>query len=104
MPSSDRASVVFETWNRKLHYYLGLYFVFFLWLFLLTGLLLNHGQWSIAQTANQRRETRFERAVQIPANGSDLDRARIVARQLRLVGEIDFPAARQASNRFDFTI
>ena len=35
----------FEFWNRKLHYYLGLYFLFFLWLFSLTGLMLNHQQW-----------------------------------------------------------
>ena len=42
MPSSGKA---FEVWNRKLHYYLGLYFLFFLWLFSLTGLMLNHQQW-----------------------------------------------------------
>jgi hypothetical protein len=35
----------FERWNRKLHYYLGLYFLFFLWLFSATGLMLNHQQW-----------------------------------------------------------
>ena len=35
----------FEFWNRKFHYYLGLYFLFFLWLFSLTGLMLNHQQW-----------------------------------------------------------
>ena len=34
-----------DVWNRKLHYYLGLYFLFFLWLFSLTGLMLNHQQW-----------------------------------------------------------
>jgi len=33
---------VLEAWNRRLHYYLGLYFLLFLWLFSFTGLLLNH--------------------------------------------------------------
>jgi len=42
MPSFAKA---LETWNRRLHYYLGLYFLFFLWLFSLTGLMLNHQQW-----------------------------------------------------------
>ena len=27
----------FKVWNRKLHYYLGLYFLFFLWMFAFTG-------------------------------------------------------------------
>ena len=31
-----------RTANRRAHYYLGLYFLFFLWLFAFTGLLLNH--------------------------------------------------------------
>ena len=39
------ANSTLELWNRKLHYYLGLYFLFFLWLFSLTGLMLNHQQW-----------------------------------------------------------
>ncbi len=43
-PSSMETRAL-EVWNRKLHYYLGLYFLFFLWLFSLTGLMLNHQQW-----------------------------------------------------------
>lgn len=93
MPSSRKA--IFEIWNRKLHYYLGLYFLFFLWLFSLTGLLLNHGQWAMAMAANERRETKYERRVDLPAGGSDLARARDIARQLGLKGEINWPASQQ---------
>jgi hypothetical protein len=93
-----------ETWNRKVHYYLGLFFLFFLWLFALTGLLLNHGQWALAQAANQRTETRVERAIQPPAGDTDLARARDVMRQLDLTGEIDLPAAPQAEGHFDFSV
>ncbi len=46
MPSAvDKSSNLtgaLRTWNRRLHYYFGLYFLFFTWLFALTGLLLNH--------------------------------------------------------------
>ena len=40
-----------ETWNRTFHFYLGLYFLFFLWLFSLSGLMLNHGQWRVSLAA-----------------------------------------------------
>lgn len=93
MPSSGNA--LFEKWNRKLHYYLGLYFLFFLWLFSLTGLLLNHGQWAMAMAANERHETKYERTIQTPAGDTDLARARDLMRQLGLVGEINWPAVQQ---------
>jgi len=101
MPSSVKAT--FETWNRKFHFYLGLTFLFFLWLFSLTGLLLNHGRWAMAQTANERRETRYERSIQAPSGPTDLDRARDVMRQLALVGEIDWPAQAQPG-RLNFNV
>jgi hypothetical protein len=93
MRSSGKA--LFEKWNRKLHYYLGLYFLFFLWLFSLTGLLLNHGQWAMAMAANERRETKYEQTIPPPAGQTDLARARDVMRQLNLTGEINWPASQQ---------
>lgn len=102
MPSSTRTTV--ETWNRRLHFYLGLTFLFLLWLFSLTGLLLNHGQWAMAQAANQRRETRYEQAIQPPAGATDLERARDVMRQLRLTGEIDWPALVPQPGRLSFNV
>jgi hypothetical protein len=102
MPSS--ASATFERWNRKLHYYLGLYFLFFLWLFLLTGLLLNHGQWAIAQAANHRTETRYEIAIAPPRGTSDEARARDVMRELGLKGEIEWPATPRKPGHFGFNV
>lgn len=86
----------FEHWNRRLHYYLGLYFLFFLWLFSLSGLLLNHGDWKFAQFWPMRSETTYEAGVTLPQEGSDLDRARAVMRQLGIAGEIDWPGQREA--------
>ena len=101
MPSSAKALVTVELWNRKLHYYLGLFFLFFLWLFSLTGLLLNHPQWRIA--SGDRSETRYQRSIAPPRGDTDLARARDVMDQLMLSGEINWPAA-QKPTRLDFSI
>ena len=101
MPSSARAA--FEKWNRKSHFYLGLYFVFFLWLFLLSGLMLNHGSWSIARAAIQRREARVERQVVLPSEANELDRVRNLMRQLNLSGEPDIPLS-QTPGIFAFQV
>jgi hypothetical protein len=93
-----------ESWNRKLHYYLGLYFLLFLWLFSLTGLLLNHPRWALAQTSFQRIERRYETPIDVPRGETDLARARDVMRQLNLEGEIDWPASGQKPGRFEFNV
>jgi hypothetical protein len=85
----------FEKWNKKLHFYLGLYLLFFLWLFSLTGLLLNHDKWATAVGANQRHETKYEQVLGSLDGDSDLERARNVMRQLDLRGEINWPASQQ---------
>jgi hypothetical protein len=80
-------------WNRKGHYYLGLYFMFFLWLFALTGLLLNHS-WRFAEFWPTRTVSKFERQVQVPTVTHDLDRAREIMRQLAIQGEIEWTSTR----------
>src|SRR4026207_530382 len=98
MPSSVKT---LEMWNRKLHYYLGLYFLLFLWLFSLTGLLLNHSGWGFAEFWPQRKETRYEMSIETPPAGSELARARDLMRQLNVVGEIEWPKPMQTQDRFD---
>ena len=52
MAAERRRRGAFDTflvWNRRVHYYLGLYLLFFTWLFAFTGLLLNHPRWQFAQ-------------------------------------------------------
>jgi hypothetical protein len=94
---------VLETWNRRLHYYLGLYFLLFLWLFSFTGLLLNHPRWAISRIPNDANPE-YQRAVERPAGNTDLARANDVVRQLGLKGEIDWPRASQAPGRLDFNL
>ncbi len=100
MPSSGK---VFEAWNRKLHFYLGLYFLFFLWLFSLTGLMLNHGQWLMSLAANERKETRSETSIRTPAGTTEAERVSDVMQQLGLAGEIDLPAT-QPSGQLAFNV
>lgn len=92
---------MFTIWNRKLHYYLGLYFLFFLWLFAFTGLLLNHS-WKFSEFWPNRNVSTFERVVDAPGTASDLERAREVMRQLGIRGEIEWTAIRPNSTLFEF--
>src|ERR1019366_7577038 len=94
----------FELWNRKLHYYLGLYFLFFIWLFAFTGLLLNHPGWKFAEFWPNRRQATQEREISAPAPGSDLAQARELMRQLAIDGEIEWTVTRNDPGRFDFRV
>jgi hypothetical protein len=94
----------FTLWNRKLHYYLGLYFLFFFWLFAFTGLLLNHPGWTFAEFWTNRKQSVFERQIQPPRSGTDLDQARDLMHQVGIVGEIEWTATRSDPNTFDFRV
>jgi hypothetical protein len=74
-------------WTRRLHYYAGLYLLALVWLFSLSGLLLNH-QWAFADFWPRRKETTFERSIQPLRGARDVDRAADLVRQLEVSGEI----------------
>jgi hypothetical protein len=101
MSSSTNLAVTLEGWNRKLHYYLGLYFIFLLWLFSLTGLMLNHQQWF--RNLYERRETSYDVTIEKPAGETTDAHTRDLMRQLNLRGEVDWPAA-QPVGHIDFTV
>jgi hypothetical protein len=101
-PLSRRFADGFQVWNRKLHYYTGLYLLFFLWLFAITGLLLNHSSWNFAQFFPNRKVSNWERAIQPLAPASDLGQAQDLMRQLGIRGEIAWNAARTDPARLDF--
>lgn len=88
-PWTERAA----RWNRRLHYYLGLYLLLFVWLFAFTGLLLNHSQWKFAEFWTNRREDTRERDIVAPRVEGDLARARDLMRQLEIAGEIEWTAS-----------
>ena len=102
--SERGATAVFLVWNRRVHYFLGLYLLFFTWLFVLTGLLLNHPRWQFAQFWPNRVQTTTEQPVNVPSTSPDAERARAVMRQLGIAGEIQWPASQPAAGPFAFQV
>lgn len=103
MPNDSRSPIGAKIWNRKLHYYLGLYLLFFAWLFALTGLLLNHS-WSFSEFWQNRKTSASERQIEISADGSPLDQVREVMGQLEVGGEIQWLATRPDATRSEFRV
>lgn len=85
-----------------MHFYVGLYLLFYIWLFSLTGLLLNHPGWA-RHAADRRSETRSEAQVALRPGTAPWEQARQVMEQLRLTGEIDWPAT-SPEGHLDFNI
>jgi hypothetical protein len=92
---------VLEVWNRRLHYYLGLYFLFFLWLFSLTGLMLNHQQWFT--DLYDRHEVSYDPSIETPAGETREEQTLSLMRQLKLRGEAEWPAS-QPAGHIDFNV
>ena len=105
-PNVPRFRAGFARWNRKLHFYAGLFLLFFLWLFAFSGLILNHPTWSFAESWNNRKETNYDREITAlgPEVKGDLGQAREIERQLGIVGEILLTTTRTDTNQFDFQV
>ena len=103
-PAASRLRVRLERWNRKLHYYAGLFLLFFLWLFAVTGLVLNHPTWNFAESWKNRKDTNYEREITAPGPEvkGDLGQAREILKQLGIEGEILWTTTRSDANQFEF--
>src|SRR4029079_4833360 len=99
----DRASLlaVCERWNRKLHFYSGLFLLVFLWLFAFTGLLLNHPKWTLQESWLNRHETKYKLPIVPPAAGltGDLEQAHDLMRQMPIHGELFWTTTPRAAPR-----
>jgi hypothetical protein len=91
-------------WNRRVHFYLGLYLLFFTWLFAFTGLLLNNPRWQFAQFWPNRTISATTHTLQPVTEVADIDRARDVMRQLGIAGEVQWPAAQPPNGPFTFQV
>ena len=107
-PPRYRANLlaVCERWNRKLHFYSGLFLLVFLWLFAFTGLLLNHPTWAFHESWKNRHETKYQLPIVPPAAGltSDLDQAHDLMRQMHIDGEILWTTIRSDGAPFVFQV
>ncbi|MBI1924646.1 PepSY-associated TM helix domain-containing protein [Candidatus Poribacteria bacterium] len=93
-----------EIWNRKLHIYISLYLLLFVWLFSVSGLLLNHPKWKFPQFWPQRKQSSFEQPIQLPMETGDLAKARNLMRQLNISGEISWTTTYPKEDHFDFRV
>ncbi len=93
-------------WNRRLHFHVGLFLLVFLWLFAVSGLILNHPNWSFAESWNNRTETNYDRTITPPGPEvkGDLGQAREIMRQLGIEGELLWTTTRTDPNLFDFQV
>lgn len=96
----------FEHWNRKLHFYSGLFLIFFLWLFAFSGLLLNHPAWTFHEHWKNRQETTYERSIRAPGPDArgNLAQARDIMGQLRLTGDILWTTTRTDPGLLEFQV
>ena len=93
-----------ERWNRKLHFYVGLFLLFFVWLFALSGLVLNHPSWRFTEFWSNRTKSSYERDIAVPGPDvkGDLSQARDIMGQLGIVGEILWTTTRTDPDQFEF--
>jgi hypothetical protein len=103
-PNSRQVWAGFEHWNRKLHFYVGLFLLFFVWLFAFSGLVLNHPSWRFTEFWSNRAQSKYERDIAAPGTGGDLDQAREIMRQLGIVGEILWTTTRTDPAQFEFQV
>jgi len=79
---------VVRRWSRKIHIYVGLYFLLFVWLFSISGLLLNHPKWDFATFWPLRKEATYRRPVVVAESSEDSQKAGNLMSQMGIDGEI----------------
>lgn len=97
-------SIRTRVWIRKLHNYLGLYFLLFLWLFSISGLVLNHPHWTAAGFWKARDEATLVQTVRRPVSTGDIAAASELMTQLGIVGEIADTKRSPDGERFEFQV
>ena len=101
--AARRRMARFRLWTRRLHTWVGLYFLLFVWLFSVSGLVLNHSKWAVAQFWKARQESTAERAITSPDVTGDAAIASALMRQLGVVGEIG-DTKRRGDGAFEFQV
>ena len=90
--------------TRMVHNYVGLYFLLFIWLFSVSGLVLNHPQWAAAQFWKARDEHTVVRTFHAPPVTADVALATDLMAQLGIVGEINETRRTGDSTQFEFQV
>lgn len=102
--NDDIAPTRVRVLTRKFHNYLGLYLLCFIWLFSVSGLVLNHSKWPVAQFWKARQESATTRSIRAPAVQGDIAFASDVMTQLSITGEVGDIKRSASGERFDFQV
>lgn len=78
----------FQNLNRKLHIHLGLFVLLFVWLFSVSGLILNHGEWDFPKFYETRKESKTEFIVPEISLKDNPELISKVTDQLKIAGEV----------------
>ncbi|MEX2233819.1 MAG: hypothetical protein WD824_16760 [Cyclobacteriaceae bacterium] len=89
-------------WNRKLHIHLGLFLLLFIWLFSISGLLLNHGSWEFASFWEQRKQKESVTEMTLPAGLDSAGLLHMVMGKLEISGEVT--NVKYSADAFDFRV
>jgi hypothetical protein len=89
-------------WNRKIHIYTGLFLLWFIWLFSVSGLLLNHGKWKFAGFWDQRKQSVKVFTVNIPAGLDSESLLNALMKQTKISGEVS--AVKLSKDSIDFRV
>lgn len=103
-PATRAISDSVEIWNRKLHIYVGLYFLTFLWLFSFSGLVLNHPKWKFTEFWEQRKQTTMQRAIVPLAQPLSIATVRELMTQLGISGEPEWDVEKQSPSHVQFRV
>jgi uncharacterized protein len=99
----SQSSVEFAgRWNRKFHIYIGLFLIFSILFFSFSGLILNHGRWEFTSFWKERKETKTEMQIAIPANRDSVSLIQYFKKQLNIAGEIS--NVKLTSERMNFRV
>jgi hypothetical protein len=75
--------------NRRLHIHIGLFLVFFIWLFSISGLLLNHNDWKFASFWEERNLNKSVTPIDIPPGSDSMQIIKNMLFQLKISGEVN---------------
>jgi len=78
----------FSSINRKLHIHLGLFILLFIWLFFISGLIMNHGKWKASKFYEKRVEEKTGYTVSASIIYGNPDVANTIKTHLNIAGEV----------------
>ncbi|HEY3389432.1 MAG TPA: hypothetical protein VGK38_07680, partial [Prolixibacteraceae bacterium] len=79
----------FLNFNRRIHIHLGLFLLLFIWLFSISGLLINHGSWKFASFYEQRKERNIDFTLPVSSLNGNPDLVVQILTQLKISGEVE---------------